>query len=240
MTTLRSFLKTALLPLGSTMYVYGGGWNETDNGAAEECRRLGLDPRWRKFFEQQDETYDFREHRFACGCGLDCSGYVGWVVYNTLEKENGRPGYVMKARNMAKDFASRGWGTYYKNNAVCSYHPGDIMSTEDHVYIVLGRCCDGSILLLHSSPPGVMLSGTVTPDGNENSMAFQLASEYTEKFYPRWHDIYGNSLKGASYLTNYDQMQWFLDGRGVLTDPHRCAIMDPEALLYDLFSERST
>ena len=26
--TLENLLKTALLPIGKTMYIYGGGWNE--------------------------------------------------------------------------------------------------------------------------------------------------------------------------------------------------------------------
>ena len=34
--TLENLLKTALLPIGKTMYIYGGGWNEKDTGAGIE------------------------------------------------------------------------------------------------------------------------------------------------------------------------------------------------------------
>ena len=35
--------------------------------------------------------------------GLDCAGYVGWAIYNTLEtKSNHGDGYVLKAEEMTK------------------------------------------------------------------------------------------------------------------------------------------
>lgn len=39
--------------------------------------------------------------------GLDCSGYVGWSIYNILEtKSNHGNGYVLKAEEMTKTFAN--------------------------------------------------------------------------------------------------------------------------------------
>ncbi|MFR8999502.1 MAG: hypothetical protein ACLVIY_02750 [Anaerobutyricum soehngenii] len=38
------------------------------------------------------------------------------------------------------------------------------MSSSTHVYIVVGSCQDGSVVLVHSSPAGVRLSGTPDTD----------------------------------------------------------------------------
>ena len=38
--TLENLLKTALLPIGNTMYIYGGGWNEEDTGAGIEAMTI--------------------------------------------------------------------------------------------------------------------------------------------------------------------------------------------------------
>ncbi|MBR5329009.1 MAG: hypothetical protein IKV45_02245 [Firmicutes bacterium] len=233
--TLKCFLETALLPLGNTMYVYGGGWNEEDTGAGFEACSMGLSPLWKMFFEGQNADYDFREHLCGRQMGLDCSGYVGWVIYNTLETENGRPGYVMKARNMAKEFADRGWGSFCESASVMDYRPGDIMSGKDHVWIALGQCSDGSVLMLHASPPGVMISGTVTSQGRSQSEAVIMAGKIMSVLYPWWHEKYPCYLKGASYLTEYDQFRWDLH-RGILTDPDGYAIIPLCQLLDNLFS----
>jgi len=232
--TLKQFLKTAIQPLGSTMYVYGGGWNEDDSGAGMEARSVGVSPLWKKFLDEQNPDYDFREHYYERQKGLDCSGYVGWLVYNLLEKENGRPGYVMKAREMAKNFAERGWGDYRESQKVKDYLPGDIMSGKDHVWIALGQCSDGSVLLLHASPPGVILSGTVMANGNLQSEAVVMATQIMQKKYPLWHEKYPFYLRGASYLTEYDRFRWDLNN-GILTDPDGYAIMSLRQLLGSLF-----
>ena len=38
--TLRNLLKTAMAPVGSTMYIWGGGWNKADNGAGADGLRI--------------------------------------------------------------------------------------------------------------------------------------------------------------------------------------------------------
>lgn len=235
--TLKNLLVTALQPVGSTMYVFGGGWNEADTGAGTEARALGCDPRWREFFGEQNETYDEGEHRYALGLGLDCSGYVGWTLYNTLEREHGNPGYVMAAAEMAATFAGWGWGTYREAVAVTDHRPGDMMSSAGHVWISLGACSDGSVLLLHASPPGVMLSGTVTPEGQVNSDAVKVAADYMSTYFPRWHRYFSQYSRGASYLTEYAQMRWVLDGSGVLTDPEGYATMNGKEIIADLFRD---
>ena len=153
--TLQEFLNIALEPVGQTMYVWGGGWNEEDTGAGIEATTLGLSRQWEPFFEQQSSNYDYQTTLYQIHDGLDCSGYVGWVIYNLMESESGQSGYVMKSQEMASTYASYGWGTFTPYSEVTDHKPGDIFSNEGHVYISLGTCDDGSVLLVHTSPPGV-------------------------------------------------------------------------------------
>ncbi|MBQ9990942.1 MAG: hypothetical protein IJP31_08375 [Lachnospiraceae bacterium] len=175
----RSVARLLLLarePLGQTMYIWGGGWNEEDGGAGREARTLGLSPVWKKYADQQDETYDYRKTRFQVHNGLDCSGYMGWVVYNLMETKSGEPGYVISSTEMAADFAERGFGEFTKAGEVKDWKAGDIMSMEGHVWMALGSCEDGSVVLIHSSPPGVRLCGTRLPE-NQSQTEDQSLSE---------------------------------------------------------------
>ena len=208
--TLQEFLKIAMEPVGQTMYVWGGGWNEEDTGAGIEATTLGLSSQWKIFFEQQSSNYDYQTTLYQIHDGLDCSGYVGWVIYNLMETESGQSGYVMKSQEMASTYASYGWGTFTPYSEVTDHKPGDIFSNEGHVYISLGTCDDGSVLLVHSSPPGVRLCGTLLPSG-ESSKAVELASSIMSTHYPEWFEKYPSCEVDLSYLTNYDQFQWNAD-----------------------------
>lgn len=201
--TLKKLLQTALQPVGSTMYVWGGGWNKADTGAGREARTIGVSPKWKQFFEKQTSAYDYNRTRYQIANGLDCSGYIGWCIYNIRNTENGKSGYVMLADQMAKNFASRGWGTYTAKGSVKNYRAGDIMSSSGHVYLVVGQCSDGSVVLLHASPPGVQLAGTPDRNGKSDSRAVRLATRYMKKYYPEWYKKYPNCAKGSSYLTQF-------------------------------------
>lgn len=235
--TLKTFLKTALEPVGSTMYVWGGGWNREDTGAGREACTIGVSPQWKKFFELQNEDYNYRDTRYQISNGLDCSGYVGWCIYNILNTEDGKSGYVMSAGKMAFDFASRGWGAYRTKEQVADYRAGDIMSSGSHVWIAVGQCTDGSAVLLHSSPPGVQLCGTPSQDGTEDSEAVTLAASYMKEYYPDWYAKYPVCSRGRNYLTDYAQMRWDASGSAVMTDPDGYLNMTAEQILQDLFSE---
>ena len=208
--TMQEFLKIAMEPVGQTMYVWGGGWNEEDTGAGIEATTLGLSSQWKIFFEQQSSNYDYQTTLYQIHDGLDCSGYVGWVIYNLMESESGQSGYVMKSQEMASTYASYGWGTFTPYSEVTDHKPGDIFSNEGHVYISLGTCDDGSVLLVHSSPPGVRLCGTLLPSG-ESSKAVELASAIMGAQYHGWFEKYPSCEVDLSYLTNYDQFRWNAD-----------------------------
>lgn len=230
--TLTCFLKTALLPVGTTMYVYGGGWNEADTGAGVEAVTLGLSEEWAKFAAMQDAAYDHTKYRYQIHKGLDCSGYVGWVLYNTWEEQSGCVGYVMPAAKMAETFASWGWGKLISKDKKREFLPGDIVSMKDHVWISLGTCFDGSVLLIHASPPGISLCGTMLPvvegEKEKKSQAVCLAEHYMKTYFPNWYRRYPNCSRGEFYKTESSVMRW---GSKVLADPDGVQCMSPQTLL---------
>lgn len=226
-----NFLQTAIRPVGSTMYVWGGGWNEEDTGAGVEAVTLGVSDRWAEFAAQQDENYNFDTTRYQIHDGLDCSGYVGWAVYNVMETSNGRPGYVGASSKMASDLAARGLGQYIPVEYLTSWQAGDIMSMDGHVWIVVGMCDDGSVLLLHSSPPGVVFSGTSLPDGSD-SQAVLLAEQIMSTYFPSWYAKYPDCDCSHTYLTSSSAMRW---SRDVLTDEEGLCGMSAEEVIGVLF-----
>ncbi len=228
--TVYNLLLTAIEPLGHTMYVWGGGWNEEDTAAGEEARSIGESPRWKEFFNLQDGTYNYKNTRYQIHDGLDCSGYIGWVVYNVFEDEDGAPGYVGKAAKMAEEFAGKGWGSYTPAGAVTDWKPGDIMSMKGHVWLSLGMCEDQSVVFLHASPPGVILSGTYLPDGSR-SQAVELAEAYMRTYYPDWYAKYPECARAYQYLTDSGRMRW----NETLADEERIQEMTAEEVLKELF-----
>lgn len=233
--TLKKLLLTALQPVGSTMYVWGGGWNSEDTGAGQSTRTIGVSPRWNDFFQKQTKNYDFHTTRYQINDGLDCSGYIGWCIYNILHTQNGENGYVMPARKMAKTFASLGFGRYRDSSQVVNYCAGDIMSSKTHVWLVIGACSDGSVVLLHSSPPGVRIAGTPSKTGQSSSEAVNLAAFYMKCYFPKWYTKYPDCTAKYTYLTDYAQMRWDTSGRKIMTDPNGYQNIQAKEILTDLF-----
>lgn len=236
--TVENLIKTAFEPVGKVMYIYGGGWNETDDGAGKEAMTLGLSQSWLDFAQKQNSSYNYKSYDYKKNVnvihnGLDCSGYVGWVLYNVF---NDGKGYVTNSYRMDDMLEGMGYGIIVPRSSVSEVRAGDIMASgcDDckHVYISLGKCSDGSMLLLHSSPPGVQLSGTYTPSGNKNSEAVRLASEYMKKYYPDWYDKFPDSSRNASYLTHYDRFVW-----SALSNDEGIRDMSPKEILNLIFNE---
>ena len=232
--TIKNLLQTALKPTGSTLYVWGGGW-DTDWAVT-----VGVNPQWQAFFDAQStRKYKYVRTKYQSNDGLDCSGFVGWTIYNTVNTVDYKDSYVMLAQQMASNFAGRGWGTYTTNINVTDYKPGDIMSLPSgHVYIVLGIASDGSLVILHSTPDGgVQINGSPAPSTRKNSKAVQLATYYMSK-YPLWYQKFGTTLKtSGSVFTDYHQMRWDVSGDALLTDPDGITNMSAEQVLYTLLGE---
>lgn len=221
-------LKTAILPVGNTMYIWGGGWNEADDGPGIEAVTIGVSPRWGEYAKEQDASYNHHCTSYQIHDGLDCSGYIGWLMYNVMNTEDGKAGYVMYAHEMAQTFASYGWGEYRTSG---DYKPGDICSMSGHVWMCLGTCSDGSVLLIHSSPPGVRICGTKLPGGGK-SEAVVLATDIMREHFKDWYERYPDCEVSDSYLTASVRMRW---DTSILSDENHIQDMSGEQVAEYLF-----
>ena len=225
--TLKNYLQTAMNPVGTALYVYGGSWDWQDVNSSNQALTIGLPQSWIDFFQQQDANYTYKnsadpahsyyphnswnQYYYA---GVDCSAYIGWTVYNVMHTKSTTndlsDGYVMSAVKMAKTFAEKGWGTWTRD--IKSFKPGDIFSMSGHVWTVLGVCDDGSIVFLHSTPSdskagqgggGVQLSAlNPNSDNDKNCEAYKLVTKYMTKYYPEWSTRYDAVLRSYdSYAT---------------------------------------
>ena len=202
--TIRHLLEVALQPVGKTVYVWGGGW-----GGVPEATTIGVSPRWEQFFKQQTSSYDYRTTRYQAHDGLDCSGFVGWVMYNTFNTEDGHGSYVMLAQVMAKTFSNWGWGSYRTARNI-----------------------------VHSSPKGVMINGTVSRKGKKKSKAWKLAKKYMKKYYPEWYSKFKDVRRGMAYLKSYSKMSWYIDTpNSVMSDPEGLRGMNAAQVLKVIFHE---
>lgn len=273
--TLKNFLKTALMPVGSTLYIYGGGWDWQDEGASAQACTIGVSGDWSRFFASQDAGYTykdkdgkdenkdasssyypyghFNEYYFA---GLDCSGFLGWTLYNTFENEDGKEGYVFKSTENSRRLADKGWGSLRQTmpssgkRDESSVHPGDVISIKGHVWISLGTCKDGSVVMVHSSPS---FSREGQPGGgvqiaavgySKDCKAYELAKEYMSGFYPEWYERYDADLKSPDLFLGFEGddagiFSWDTNGAGGgLTDPEGFRNMDPVKILKLLYEKR--
>lgn len=230
---LSSYLKTAVEPVGKVMYIWGGGWNEEDTGSGQETRQIGLAPNWIEFANQQDASYNYEDHLYEIHNGLDCSGYVGWVLYNTMETANDQDGYVDYSQLLTTHLVDQEFGTIIPADQIVEYEAGDILSNEEHIFIVLKEMDDGSLLLTHSSPPGVRISGTPDRNGNMNSQAVGAAQEAMQKYAADWYAKYPDCFVDASFLTDYDLFRF---DPQVMTDKEEIKKMPAADLINYLFS----
>lgn len=262
--TVKNLLATALLPVGRTLYIYGGGWNWQDDGASAEARSIGVASSWAAFFEEQTAHFNYRDKNPSISyypygkwneyyyAGLDCSGYVGWMLYNVIHTEDGQPGYVMGANKMAKAFADYGWGTRTREELTPGdgqLRPGDIVSKPGHVWVCVGVCEDGSAVFAHASPTesylgrgggGVQLSAL---GDSTHCDAYRLAERYMKTYYPEWFSRYPVALKSFAEYGNFEgndilgRFTWDTSGSGLLTDPEGIRDMSAEQVLALLFGE---
>ena len=152
----------------------------------------------------------------------------------------------MPAAYMAWEFAGMGWGRYTPAEYVTDWKAGDIMSAKGHVWMSLGMCEDGSVLLLHASPPGVSLCGTAEMPrlhttglsgvkDKSGSQAELLAEQYMRKYYPKWYERYPNCSRDVAYLKKSSQMRW---NRGTLSDVEKLTEKTASEVLAWLFDEK--
>ncbi len=269
--TLKNFLATALEPVGTTLYIYGGGWDWQDEGSSIQSRTIGVSSDWVDFFKSQDAGYTYKEKDgdaskanpktsyYPYGgfneyyyAGLDCSGYLGWTIYNTFETESGNTGYVGGSTGFAKRMAEYGWGEVIQNVKVPTssngykMKPGDVMSINGHVWISLGTCSDGSVVILHSTPSK---SRTGQPGGgvqisaigkNTKCKAYALADKYMSEYYPDWYERYPVYLCNPKTYFSFTgdtagRFTWDTNSGKGLSDPDGMQDMTPEEVLKTIF-----
>ena len=219
--TVRNFLKNALLPLGNTLYIWGGGHTDA------EAESYGVNAQWKQFFNTQNSTYNYSDHLYEYGKGLDCSGYVGWTAHQ-LTKEYA----TTTSTGMPAYFARKGWGTCVTGDTSQKFTPGDVVSKSGHVWIVIGQCSDGSVVVIHATPPYIQLGGTVSSTGSINSEAIELANEYMKMYYPVAYERYGVKVLDRSYLTGVNHFTW---SSSILSDSEGYRRKKPAEILNDLF-----
>ncbi len=290
--TLKNLLATACEPLGTALYIYGGSWDWEDDTSSLQSTTIGLSQSWIDFFQQnnglefsyktpvetesdEDDSYTdeqkvssyypfgaWNEYYYA---GIDCSAYIGWLVYNVRNtKSSTNPaedGYVGGSTKTANRFADYGWGA--KSRDAVTYgggandlKVGDIFSMSGHVWMVVGVCDDDSVVIIHSTASknrndvygggGVQLSAMNPKDPTDkNCEAYKLATGYMSKYYPEWykyHDVilrnwdnYTAIASGSASKDLAGKFSWNLDGSAMLTDPDGYANKGAAEILADLF-----
>ena len=148
------------------------------------------------------------------------------MVYNTFNDASGGEGYV--SEEPEEIFLSKGWGSIVDTNAP---KPGDICSTDTHVWMSLGCCPDGIILIAHASPPGCYICGTLLPDGSR-SQAVVLAESIMSSNYPEWYRKYPDCSRNYSYITDASVFRWNSD---TLADPNNIRNMSAYEVVDYLF-----
>lgn len=245
--TIKNLLQNGLKPCGRALYIFGGGHGEADNMSWSDVSSSVL-----SFFNAH-ATSGYDSSQFNAGIdtslhtqGFDCSGFVGWTVYNTLNASSGGASIDEVSGAMTSYLTNKGY-TYISTNS--GFKPGDIAATGYHAWIVLGVCSDGSQVLLQSaitkqdSQPGcndgVQLSGTPLLDSAGNtisneSQAVALARKYMAKYFPSWP--YAVSVQDANYTkpAYITKATFYTDGGTHFTDPEGYRNMSADEVLEDL------
>lgn len=204
--TLTKFLKTMIQPVGNTLYVWGGGHDAWTDG---DGLRIGMNPKWKQFYNQQGASYNYTKHRYEYQNGLDCSGLVSWAVYNTYNTKSNQKetAYSSTSTGFPAYLTNKGFGSHGKVSGG-TFTPGDVVSMTGHVWVVLGMCSDGSLVIVHATPPVVQISGTVNTAGSTNSEAVKLAKAYMKKYYSDAAGKYNLCIASKAYVNNVDRFQW--------------------------------
>lgn len=225
--TISKFISTALMPVGHTMYVYGGGWDESDTKGGISSVSIGEADIWKTFFTLQTSAYDYKKYLHCTSLGLDCTGFIGWCIYNLLNNKSGGEPYVYPSSVLGYSLMERGLGAVIKQKDF--HRAGDIFFSPKHrhAYISLGKCSDGSAVLIHSSPPGVMVSGTADKNGRE-SEAQRLATFFMHKHFPHWSIKYPHCNRPESYLYDYLCFRFY---DNVVCDPDNLSLLSPSEIL---------
>ena len=230
--TVRNYLLNGLQACGRVLYIWGGGWTQSTV--------KGVPSSWTNWYNSQDSTYNFNNYRDLSTAnrvkGLDCSGFVGWTTYQTMQTISGATSYTVVSGSVGGSYVNRGFGTIITQSQLRAdgykLYPGDIGYDAGHVWMIVGQCKDKSCVVLHSIPQaGVQLSGTPTPSGNYDSQAVQLCNRYMS-IYPGFTRFPYETSCG-NYVTRSNYFRWY---RSTLADPEGFMSKNANQVLSSLFS----
>lgn len=238
--TIKGLLQNALKPVGSTLYITGGGHDDWNGGDAV---RAGVNPNWKTYYNKQSSNFDFRDHRYEYENGLDCSGFVGWAVYNTFNTKSNQSSCTSTSTATPKWYSEKGWGSYSFTTSA-SFLPGDVVSKSGHVWIILGQCSDGSVVVIHATPQaGVQIAGSVNKKGSAGSEAVALAKSYMKKYYSSCVRKFNlSSITDITYLkgtrqSGINRFRWKVSTGSKMSDPEGIRGKTPAQILKILFGE---
>ena len=230
--TVRNYLLNGLQACGRVLYIWGGGWTQSTV--------KGVPSSWTNWYNSQPGTYNYNNYRDLTTAnrvkGLDCSGFVGWTTYQTMQSTSGATSYTVVSGSVGGSYANRGFGTIITQSQLRAdgykLYPGDIGYDAGHVWMIVGQCKDKSCVVLHSIPQaGVQLSGTPTPAGNYDSQAVQLCNRYMS-IYPGFTRFPYETSCG-NYVTRSNYFRWY---RSTLADPEGFMTKNANQVLSSLFS----
>ena len=194
-------IRLALAQQGRIEYLWGGKYNN-----------LGRSPFWG--FPQQNENGEIFTD------GLDCSGFVTWVLLNAAGTVEALPtiGEGTSVQRLACEAITRE-----------ELRPGDLVfggegtAETDHVGIVTGFADDGRVLMCHCMRGGVTLSYAEDfgMDNYYRPAAYYAAYETPETLPEISVTEYAGSEDGAVYLVKVaaepgTRCRWTLDGAEML------------------------
>lgn len=265
--TIKEFLSHSIEPLGTTLYIFGGGWDYDENTGDEYSKSIGVSPTWKEFFESQNEWFVYKNSKKKNTSyfpfdgknkhhekGLDCTGFLGWLFYNTFEKEGSNKNYVYNTAKWLDTFTNDynlgtkevPEGTYLEKSK--SMTPSDIVIIDGHAYIVIGRCDDDSIVILHSTVTnsitgafggGLQLSAiNIHKSENKNCKAYNLADYYMSTYFPEWHRRYPTVVKPTEKYLRFNNNNcgiFHFTIPEVITDPENIKNMSADEILKLLF-----
>ena len=277
--TIKNLMIRGINQIGKVMYIWGGGRNTPPGANLRIIDTLGEPSRWVEFASEIDskiksEKYNYNFKNFCIVSkdkkgnenlevsskhidkGLDCSGFMAWLLMNTLSSKNLQyDTFVVRAKDMAKLFADRGLGNFIDFGKIEKVYPGDIISMkqgyddngkledESHVYLSLGQFDDGSIILVDMSPPTIRIRGTrdkknsKDANGKLTSQAIQTATEYMQNYFPDTYSLFPDCTCSADSYNLDSLMHWdTISQNRKISDPEGYQKLTPTAVLKDLFS----
>ncbi len=260
--TLKNLLQTALSAVGTTNYIQGGGWNWQGYGSSVQSTTIGVPEEWVEFWQMHPETFRYKnaddisksyfphngynEYHYA---GVDDTGFLAWAVYNVFNTKSGGEGFLTAtpanfAQSLSLDHALGTWSNEVLDDG--DWLPGDIVSTGEHTWMVIGKHKDGSLVVVHSiadDPYGHGENGSgpqlsaIAKTGY--CQANTYASFYMTTYFTEWAERYKTCFRNYDEYTDFSmknagRFRWHFSADG-LQDPDGYRNMDAEEILSDLF-----